>query len=78
MAAARHLSELVKRGKIAHVGATNFDVPRLKQMVEEGEGVKIVSNQVRLVAAPAAAAARCCCCRHGTVARVWRGPTAVS
>lgn len=28
-----------------HVGATNFDVPRLKEMSEAG--VKIVNNQVR-------------------------------
>lgn len=33
------------RGKIRHVGVTNFDVPRLKEMVDAG--ANIVSNQVR-------------------------------
>lgn len=38
--------ELQEAGKIRHVGVTNFDVPRLKQIVDSG--VRIVSNQVML------------------------------
>lgn len=45
VAAALNLAALQKKGKVKHVGATNFDVPRLKEMSEAG--VKIVNNQVQ-------------------------------
>ena len=35
---------LQARGAIKHVGVTNFDVPRLQEMLDTG--VKIISNQV--------------------------------
>lgn len=43
--AARWLDELRAAGKIRHVGATNFDVPRLREMLDAG--VPLVSNQVQ-------------------------------
>lgn len=43
--AAQHLAELQARGKIRHIGVTNFDVPRLEKMMDAG--VNIVSNQVQ-------------------------------
>ncbi|GAB4813776.1 hypothetical protein N2152v2_000822 [Parachlorella kessleri] len=43
--AALHLAELQAQGKIRHIGVTNFDVPRLQEMLDAG--VKIVSNQVQ-------------------------------
>lgn len=42
--AALHLTELSAAGRIAHIGTTNFDVPRLEEMV--GAGVPIASVQV--------------------------------
>ena len=38
---------LQKRGKVRHVGATNFDVQRLREMTDAG--VRIVNNQARAV-----------------------------
>lgn len=43
--AALHLADLQASGKIRSVGVTNFDVPRLAEMVDAG--VPIVSNQVQ-------------------------------
>lgn len=45
VAAAQHLAALQKKGKVKHVGATNFDVPRLQEFVDAG--VTIANNQVR-------------------------------
>lgn len=42
---AEHLYDLQRAGKIKGVGLTNFDVPRLAQIVEAG--VPVVSNQVQ-------------------------------
>ncbi len=42
---ALHLVELQKVGKIRNIGVTNFDVPRLKELVDAG--VPVVSNQVQ-------------------------------
>lgn len=42
---ALHLAEMQKAGKIRNIGVTNFDVPRLKELVDAG--VPIVSNQVQ-------------------------------
>lgn len=44
MDAALYLADCQAAGKVAHIGVTNFDVPRLQAMTEAG--VKIVSNQV--------------------------------
>lgn len=43
--AALELERLRQAGKIAHVGVTNFDVPRLKALVEAG--APVVSHQVQ-------------------------------
>lgn len=43
--AALELDRLRRAGKIGHVGATNFDVPRLKALVDAG--VPIVSHQTQ-------------------------------
>lgn len=43
------LPPLQAKGKIRHVGATNFDVPRLQEMLDAG--VKLVNNQVGCLAA---------------------------
>lgn len=43
--AAQRLAELQGAGKIRHIGVTNFDVPRLDEIVHSG--VRVVSNQVR-------------------------------
>lgn len=43
--AAQRLAELQEAGLIRHVGVTNFDVPRLAEIVDAG--VRIVSNQAR-------------------------------
>ncbi len=43
--AAGWLSELQRAGKIRHLGVTNFDLPRLREIVEAG--VEIVSAQVQ-------------------------------
>ncbi|CAF1224475.1 unnamed protein product [Adineta ricciae] len=43
--ALRYLSELQSEGKIKHLGLTNFDTKRLKQIYEAG--IPIVSNQVQ-------------------------------
>jgi diketogulonate reductase-like aldo/keto reductase len=44
VAAAQRLQELQETGLIRHIGVTNFDVPRLSEIVDAG--VRIVSNQV--------------------------------
>jgi aryl-alcohol dehydrogenase-like predicted oxidoreductase len=43
--AAMHLKKLQEAGKIRHIGVTNFDVPRLQEILEAG--VPVVSNQVQ-------------------------------
>ncbi len=45
VAAATHLKTLQDAGKIKHIGMTNFDVPRLREILDAG--VPIVSNQVQ-------------------------------
>ena len=42
---AQWLAELRDAGKIRHVGATNFDTPRMREMLDAG--VSLVSNQVQ-------------------------------
>ena len=42
---AQWLGELRDAGKIRHVGATNFDTPRMREMLDAG--VPLVSNQVQ-------------------------------
>ena len=42
---AQHLVDLQRSGKIRNIGVTNFDVPRLKELVEAG--IPIVTNQVQ-------------------------------
>ena len=39
------LDRLRKAGKIAHIGVTNFDTPRLKELVDAG--IPVLSNQVQ-------------------------------
>jgi len=59
--AAGWLAEMQRAGKVRHVGATNFDVPHLREIVEAG--VPIVSHQVQyslLDARPAGAMADFC------------------
>ena len=41
--AAQRLAELQEASKIRHIGVTNFDVPRLDEIVQGG--VRVVSNQ---------------------------------
>ncbi|KAL4854303.1 putative aldo-keto reductase 1 [Chlorella vulgaris] len=43
--AVQHLGTLQTKGKVQHIGATNFDVVRLKEMAEAG--AKIANNQVQ-------------------------------
>ena len=43
VAAAQHLAAAQQAGLCRHIGVTNFDVPRLKEMLDAG--VRIVSNQ---------------------------------
>ena len=43
--AALQLSKLKDKGKIAHIGATNFDVPRLSEILDAG--VPVISLQVQ-------------------------------
>jgi aryl-alcohol dehydrogenase-like predicted oxidoreductase len=43
--AAVHLKELQDAGKIVHIGVTNFDVPRLEEVLDAG--VPVVANQVQ-------------------------------
>ncbi len=43
--AAGHLADLQRAGKIRHVGVTNFDTPRLREMVDAG--VPIVAHQLQ-------------------------------
>ena len=43
--AAQRLADLQAAGRIRHIGVTNFDVPRLDEIVQGG--VRVVSNQVR-------------------------------
>jgi diketogulonate reductase-like aldo/keto reductase len=45
--AAQYLAEEQQRGRIAHIGVTNFDVKRLQEIVDSD--VAIVSNQVGLL-----------------------------
>jgi aryl-alcohol dehydrogenase-like predicted oxidoreductase len=40
-----HLSELQKSGKIRYLGITNFDTPRIKELLDAG--VEITANQVQ-------------------------------
>ena len=47
VAAAQHLATVQQEGLCRHIGVTNFDVPRLKEMLDAG--VRIVSNQARVV-----------------------------
>lgn len=42
---AHYLVDLQEKGKIKHIGVTNFDVPRLKELIESE--VNIISNQVQ-------------------------------
>src|SRR3989344_600374 len=42
---AYYLVDMQTKGKIRHIGVTNFDVPRLTELVESG--IPIVSNQVQ-------------------------------
>lgn len=44
VAAARHLADLQAEGVCRHIGVTNFDVPRLRELLDAG--VRIASNQV--------------------------------
>ena len=44
MDAALRLADMQAAGKIRHIGMTNFDVPRLMEMMDAG--VPIASNQV--------------------------------
>lgn len=48
VAAAQHLAAAQQEGLCRHIGVTNFDVPRLKEMLDAG--VRIVSNQARKAA----------------------------
>jgi aryl-alcohol dehydrogenase-like predicted oxidoreductase len=43
--AARHLADLQRAGKIRHIGMTNFDTPRLREIVDAG--VPIVAHQLQ-------------------------------
>lgn len=43
--AAIYLAEMQREGKIRNIGVTNFDVPRLKELIYAG--VPIISNQVQ-------------------------------
>ena len=43
VAAAQRLADLQAAGRIRHIGVTNFDVPRLDEIVQGG--VRVVSNQ---------------------------------
>ena len=43
--AARHLDDLRQAGKVRHLGLTNFDLPRLTEIVEAG--VRVVAHQVQ-------------------------------
>ena len=43
--AAQRLADLQAAGRIRHMGVTNFDVPRLDEIVQGG--VRVVSNQAR-------------------------------
>ena len=43
--AALRLNDLRRAGKIRHIGLTNFDVPRLEEVL--GAGVPVVANQVQ-------------------------------
>ena len=45
--AAQRLAELQEAGLIRHVGVTNFDAPRLAEIIDAG--VRVVSNQVRQI-----------------------------
>jgi aryl-alcohol dehydrogenase-like predicted oxidoreductase len=39
------LQEMQKKGKVAHLGTTNFDVPRLQEVTDAG--VKLLTNQLQ-------------------------------
>ena len=43
--AAQRLADLQAAGRIRHIGVTNFDIPRLDEIVQGG--VQVVSNQAR-------------------------------
>ena len=43
--AALHLRKLQNAGKIKHIGVTNFDVPRLQELLDAG--VPVLSNQIQ-------------------------------
>ena len=43
--AAQFLAELQRKGKILHIGLTNFDTPRVRKIVEAG--VRVVAHQVQ-------------------------------
>lgn len=43
VAAAQHLADLQAEGVCRHIGVTNFDVPRLRELLDAG--VRIASNQ---------------------------------
>lgn len=45
VATSQYLMEEAARGSIKHLGVTNFDVPRMQQMMSGG--AEIVSNQVQ-------------------------------
>jgi aryl-alcohol dehydrogenase-like predicted oxidoreductase len=47
--AARELVRLKDKGKIAHIGVTNFDVPRLEQILEAGVPVTSMQAQYSLL-----------------------------
>lgn len=58
---ARYLRELQGAGKIRHIGLTNFDMPRLLEIVHSG--VRVISNQVQyslLDSRPENAMLKCC------------------
>ncbi len=61
VAAARHLADLQAEGVCRHIGVTNFDVPRLRELLDAG--VRIASNQA---GGPAAS-----CMHSAGLSRAW-------
>lgn len=47
MEALKYLEEAREKGKLKHLGLTNFDTKRLEEITDKG--IKIASNQVRCV-----------------------------
>ena len=47
VATAQYLAEEQAKGRIRHLAVTNFDVPRMQQMMDGG--VKFAASQVRLI-----------------------------